>query len=124
MFSTLKQLLKQVSDGRRALPGPRESSVAPAGGDARPAAAAQEAGARGQEEEEEGARALRFADNAPSWEDLQQQVEAKQRALGAVPPDPEADLLANSAALRRTFGQPGEPRILLYRDHAAWCPYW
>lgn len=29
---------------------------------------------------------------------------------------------AHSYALRRTFGQPGEPRVKLYRDHAAWCP--
>jgi hypothetical protein len=29
---------------------------------------------------------------------------------------------ASSYALRRTFGQPGEPRVKLYRDHAAWCP--
>lgn len=30
---------------------------------------------------------------------------------------------ANPHALKRTFGQPGEPQIKLYRDHAAWCPY-
>ena len=30
---------------------------------------------------------------------------------------------AHSYATLRTFGQPGEPRITLYRDHAAWCEY-
>eukprot|EP00887_Chlorella_sp_A99_P006697 scaffold3.g6697.t1 len=75
-------------------------------------------------------RALCFEDNAPSWEELQAResglsmVEAKQRALGAVPPAPEADALANARAERRTFGQPDSAiRIKLYRDHAAWCPY-
>ena len=29
----------------------------------------------------------------------------------------------NAQSLRRTFGQPGEPRVKLYRDHASWCPY-
>lgn len=29
---------------------------------------------------------------------------------------------ASSYSLRRTFGQAGEPRVKLYRDHAAWCP--
>lgn len=28
-------------------------------------------------------------------------------------------------SLKRTFGKPSEPiRVKLYRDHAAWCPYW
>eukprot|EP00891_Asterochloris_glomerata_P004643 jgi/Astpho2/4643/e_gw1.00067.117.1_t len=29
----------------------------------------------------------------------------------------------NVSSLKRTFGQPGEPKIKLYRDSAAWCPY-
>ena len=29
---------------------------------------------------------------------------------------------ATPFALKRTFGQPGEPIVKLYRDHAAWCP--
>ncbi|PRW59564.1 glutathione S-transferase isoform A [Chlorella sorokiniana] len=65
---------------------------------------------------------IQFADNAPSWEELQAAVEAKQKALDAVPPPLETGP-ASSYALRRTFGQPGEPRVKLYRDHAAWCPY-
>lgn len=31
-------------------------------------------------------QAIRFADNAPTWEELQAAVEAKQQALDAVPP--------------------------------------
>lgn len=34
------------------------------------------------------ASSLSFADNAPTWEELQRVVEEKQQALGAVPPDP------------------------------------
>ena len=30
---------------------------------------------------------------------------------------------SNPLSLRRTFGTEGEPRVKLYRDHAAWCPY-
>lgn len=67
-------------------------------------------------------RAVPFLDTAPSWEELQAMVEAKQEALNAVPADLETGP-ASAYALRRTFGQPGEPRVKLYRDHAAWCPY-
>lgn len=52
-----------------------------------------------------GRRAAELGDVRYPWEDL----------------DSDA---SNSYALRRTFGQPGKPRIKLYRDHAAWCPYW
>lgn len=64
-----------------------------------------------------------FADSAPSWEDLAAMVSAKQQEL---PHAAHQDLDSgppSSDALRRTFGQPGEPRIKLYRDHATWCPY-
>ena len=30
---------------------------------------------------------------------------------------------SNPLSLRRTFGTTGEPKLKLYRDHAAWCPY-
>ncbi|KAI3436264.1 hypothetical protein D9Q98_002317 [Chlorella vulgaris] len=66
--------------------------------------------------------AAAFQDTAPSWEELQAMVEEKQVALDAMPADLETGP-ASSYALRRTFGQPGEPRVKLYRDHAAWCPY-
>ena len=65
---------------------------------------------------------LFFSNTALSWEELQAMVDKKHKDLGVEiqnletgPPSP--------AALRRTFGQPGEPRVKLYRDHAAWCPY-
>lgn len=63
-----------------------------------------------------------FADDAPSWEELEALVEQQERALGVAPVDLESGP-ATPSALRRTFGQPGEPRVKLYRDHAAWCPY-
>ncbi|GAB4823293.1 hypothetical protein N2152v2_010339 [Parachlorella kessleri] len=66
--------------------------------------------------------ALRFKDNAPSWEELEQAVKQKQAALGVEPQSLESGP-ADPRALRRTFGQSGEPRIKLYRDHATWCPY-
>lgn len=66
--------------------------------------------------------ALFFSTNAPSWAELQALVESEQARLGLAPPDLEAGP-PSPAALRRTFGQPGEPAITLYRDHATWCPY-
>jgi hypothetical protein len=65
--------------------------------------------------------ARHFSDNAPSWEDLQALVTAQQAKLGDMPHDLEAGP-PTTASLKRTFGK-GEPRITLYRDHAAWCPY-
>ncbi|CAL8471991.1 g11533 [Coccomyxa elongata] len=63
-----------------------------------------------------------FADSAPSWEALQQLVEEKGAQLKWQHPDLENGP-TNPLALRRTFGQSGTPRVKLYRDHAAWCPY-
>ena len=65
---------------------------------------------------------LFFADTAPSWEQLQELVNAKQTELHWQPGDLETGP-PTPLSLRRTFGQQGEPRITLYRDHAAWCPY-
>lgn len=54
---------------------------------------------------------------APSWAELQAGV----LAAGWTPPDLEAGP-TSPYSLLRTFGQPGEPRVVLYRDSAAWCP--
>ncbi|KAK9819179.1 hypothetical protein WJX81_001160 [Elliptochloris bilobata] len=64
---------------------------------------------------------LHFSD-APSWEALEAMVNARQQELGWQPPDLETGP-TNPLALRRTFNQPGEPEVKLYRDSAAWCPY-
>ncbi|EIE23653.1 glutathione S-transferase [Coccomyxa subellipsoidea C-169] len=69
-----------------------------------------------------GKQTTTFSDNAPSWEALQQLVEEKGRQLNWQQPDLENGP-TNPLALKRTFGQPGTPRVKLYRDHAAWCPY-
>lgn len=65
---------------------------------------------------------LYFHSTAPTWEELQAMVDKQTKEIGVETHDLETGP-ANSAALRRTFGQPGEPRVKLYRDHAAWCPY-
>ncbi|KAL4535030.1 hypothetical protein Ndes2437B_g05782 [Nannochloris sp. 'desiccata'] len=65
---------------------------------------------------------LYFHNTAPSWEELQAMVDKQTKELGVEAQDLETGP-SNPAALRRTFGQPGEPRVKLYRDHAAWCPY-
>lgn len=63
-----------------------------------------------------------FTDNAPSWEALGALLEDRRAATGFVDTDPVTGP-TNAKALLRTFGHEGEPRIKLYRDHAAWCPY-
>jgi glutathione S-transferase len=65
---------------------------------------------------------LYFQNTAPTWEELQAMVDKQTKEIGVEAQDLETGP-ANPAALRRTFGQPGEPRVKLYRDHAAWCPY-
>ncbi len=65
---------------------------------------------------------LYFNNAAPTWEELQAMVDKQDKELGIVPQDLETGP-PSPIALRRTFGQPGEPRVKLYRDHAAWCPY-
>ena len=47
---------------------------------------------------------------------------ARTAELGVEAPDLENGP-PNAQAQLRTFGQPGEPRVTLYRDHATWCPY-
>ena len=65
-----------------------------------------------------------LSDSAPSWDDLAVMVKEQESSFGLPtlnrdyengPPTP--------FALKRTFGKSGEPKIKLYRDHAAWCPY-
>ena len=68
-----------------------------------------------------------FKDPAPSWTELQALLIEKQtveeralpdlRAKGRGPPSSKAAL--------RLFDAPDgyEPRVVLYRDTAAWCPY-
>eukprot|EP00775_Hariotina_reticulata_P005445 gene5445-5679_t len=68
--------------------------------------------------------AMSFSDNAPTWDVLQQIVQAQEAEFGVnfLKPDLEAGP-THPLALKRTFGQPGPIRVKLYRDHAAWCPY-
>ena len=66
-----------------------------------------------------------FADTAPSWQDLQARVNERKTQHGQ---PLEADLENGPStphALIRRFGTTtdDEPRVLLYRDSAAWCPY-
>jgi glutathione S-transferase len=71
-----------------------------------------------------------FSDNAPTWDalrDLVQQQEAQHdlsdRGGSFLSPDLENGP-PHPLALRRLFGAPeNEVEIVLYRDHAAWCPY-
>jgi hypothetical protein len=68
-----------------------------------------------------------WQDTAPSWDELKQILTASQTpeekrfrsdlAAGRGP--------ANSMAAIRLFDAPDgtEPRVTLYRDYAAWCPY-
>ena len=64
-----------------------------------------------------------FADHGlPSWQELEGRVAEASRELGWAPPDLENGARANAMSLRRMFGTTGEPRVKLYRDHAAWCP--
>ena len=68
-----------------------------------------------------------WQDTAPSWDELKRTLEGLQ-----TPEEKRfrADLAAgrgsaNSLATIRLFDAPDgtEPRVVLYRDFAAWCPY-
>jgi glutathione S-transferase len=75
-----------------------------------------------------------FSNTAPSWEELRAMVVQREQQIGAPPaladrggsflaPD-LADGPPHPLAQRRTFGGPeSDIEIVLYRDHAAWCPY-
>lgn len=66
-----------------------------------------------------------LTDNAPSWEKIEEALKSKQTAdekmfranldAGSGPPSALASL--------RLFDKATEPRVTLYRDSAAWCPY-
>lgn len=60
-------------------------------------------------------RPIRFVDRAPSWKVLKRLADK----MGPLPMRNGAD----ARALERKFGQQDTPRVKLYRDHAAWCPY-
>jgi glutathione S-transferase len=65
-----------------------------------------------------------FADGAPTWPALAEALAAAQAREGL--PAGGADLEngpPSPLALTRRFGTSGTPALLLYRDHAAWCPY-
>jgi len=56
-----------------------------------------------------------FADDAPSWEELEARVQEASRRLDWSPPDLENGPRANAMSMRRMFGTTGEPRVKLYR---------
>ena len=62
---------------------------------------------------------------APTWEELHGMAAALSHELGVPLPGDEdwENGPPNPMSLRRMFGTSEEPRVKLYRDHAAWCPY-
>jgi len=64
-----------------------------------------------------------FMDNAPSWAELQAMVAAKQESLGVPTAEDLDNGPTNAKSLTRLFGTSEAPKVVLYRDHAAWCPY-
>lgn len=71
-----------------------------------------------------------FSDNAPSWDALRDLVRAQEaehdlldRGGSFLAPDLEHGP-PHPLATRRLFGDPdAQVDVVLYRDHAAWCPY-
>lgn len=60
----------------------------------------------------------------PSWAELRAQAGERRSELGLpAPAAAAADRPANPHDLVRSFGSDAPPRVKLYRDHAAWCPY-
>jgi len=66
--------------------------------------------------------AIKFENNAPSWDELEALVTERATALGWEEPD-HVNGPTNPYSLLRLFGTNDKPRVKLYRDHAAWCPY-
>jgi len=62
----------------------------------------------------------------PSWDELSRLATAAKAATGAVGrrgSQNQTEGPTCSQALLRTFGSSSEPRVVLYRDTHAWCPY-
>ena len=91
--------LQSALAGLSSMFGGGDSAAAPSSAPSRPLAAA-------------------FADVAPTWDDLASLV----AEAGYTPPSMEEGP-PNVLSLSRTFGTTSPPRVTLYRDHAAWCPY-
>lgn len=66
---------------------------------------------------------VRFEDEAPSWDELGAVADALKTTLGVPLAVDLENGPANPKALIRRFGTTVEPRVLFFRDHAAWCPY-
>ena len=66
---------------------------------------------------------VRFEDEAPSWDELGAVADALKTTLGVPLAVDLENGPANPKALIRRFGTTDEPRVLFFRDHAAWCPY-
>ena len=64
-----------------------------------------------------------FEDEAPSWDELAAVADALKTSHGVPLAVDLENGPANPKALVRRFGTSDEPRVLFYRDHAAWCPY-
>jgi len=72
----------------------------------------------------EETRVAFLSDGAPSWDDLAVMVREQEGSFGLPATNGDYENGPPSPfALKRTFGKDGEPKIKLYRDHAAWCPY-
>ena len=67
-------------------------------------------------------KALLLDDTAPTWQELEGMLAQREAELQCAPADLETGP-ASSHALKRTFGSSEAPRVKLYRDSAAWCPY-
>lgn len=74
-----------------------------------------------------GARVINLenmVDNAPSWEELAVLLKKEQsEEEGNFRTALEQGKVHSPLANMRLFGTDTEPRVLVYRDSAAWCPY-
>lgn len=77
---------------------------------------------QGTAKTQSGRTARLLDDTAPTWQALEELLSQREADLGCAPQDPVTGP-ANPHALNRTFGSDETPRVKLYRDSAAWCPY-